>query len=478
MKITIIGTGYVGLVTAACLAEMGNHVFCLDIDRAKIDLLNSGGLPIYEPGLKEMIERNTVSRRLTFSTDIVASVAHGSVQLIAVDTPPDKDGSADLQNVLTVARNIGRYMSDFKVVVNKSTVPVGTADKVTSVIREELANRFVNTAKKEIQRPTFTVVSNPEFLKVGSAVEDFRRPHRIVVGADGTPFGLQALATMRELYAPFISSHESIIVMDVKSAEFTKYAANVMLATRISLMNELANLSELVGADIELVRQGIGSDPRIGFNFLYAGIGYGGSCLPKDVMALIQTGRENRHKLRLLEAVEAINEEQQHVLVHKVFARYGQNLTGMILTVWGLAFKPNTTSMSHAPSRIFISAMLKAGARIHAHDPVAEDEARRILALDLADAPALLEKIQFMENPMDALRGADALIVITEWDDYRSPNWAALKTAMKSKVIFDGRNTFDLSQIKSQGIEYHGIGRYANTPALRAYGNLQNSSAS
>ncbi len=400
MNITIIGTGYVGLVTGACLADLGNNVFCLDVDQAKIDLLNSGGVPIYEPGLKEVIERNVEAGRLTFSTDVAASVAHGSVQFIAVGTPPDEDGSADLQYVLAAAHNIGRHMNDFKVVVDKSTVPVGTADKVGAAISQELAQRFPLSASPLL--PTFSVVSNPEFLKEGAAVEDF---------------------------------------------------------TRISFMNELANLAEQVGADIELVRQGIGSDPRIGYSFLYAGTGYGGSCFPKDVQALIRTGREHGLTLRMLEAVEAVNHDQKQVLVQKVFARYGRDLSGKTFALWGLAFKPNTNDMRDAPSRVIISALLRAGARIQAHDPVAEDEARRVLALDLADAPALLEKLQFIDKPMEAVQGADALIIVTEWKAYRSPNWTALKTAMKSTVIFDGRNLYEPRDLKSQGIEYHGIGR-------------------
>lgn len=460
MNITIIGTGYVGLVTGACLADLGNHVFCLDVDQDKIDLLNSGGVPIYEPGLKEVIERNLEAGRLTFSTDVAASVAHGSVQFIAVGTPSDEDGSADLQYVLAAARNIGRHMNDFKVVVDKSTVPVGTANKVTAAINAELTSRFVISAKG-IQEftPTFSVVSNPEFLKEGAAIEDFTRPDRIVLGVADDAAGQQALATMRQLYAPFNRNHERSRVMDVKSAEFTKYAANAMLATRISFMNELANLAEQVGADIELVRQGIGSDPRIGYSFLYAGTGYGGSCFPKDVQALIRTGREHGLTLRMLEAVEAVNHDQKQVLVQKVFAHYGSDLTGKTFALWGLAFKPNTNDMRDAPSRVVISALLRAGAHIQAHDPVAEDEARRVLALDLADAPALLEKLQFVAKPMEAVQGADALIIVTEWKAYRSPSWSSLKTAMKATVIFDGRNLYEPSDIKSHEIQYHGIGR-------------------
>ena len=454
MNITIIGTGYVGLVTGACLADLGNNVFCLDVDQAKIDMLNSGQVPIYEPGLKEVIERNVDAGRLSFSTDVAASVAHGHVQFIAVGTPPDEDGSADLQYVLAAARNIGRYMAADKVVVDKSTVPVGTADKVSAAIKAELAARALPGSA-----PAFSVVSNPEFLKEGAAVEDFTRPDRIVLGVAADAAGQQALAVMRQLYAPFNRNHERTRVMDVKSAEFTKYAANAMLATRISFMNELANLADEVGADIELVRQGIGSDPRIGYSFLYAGTGYGGSCFPKDVQALGRTAREYGQTLRLLEAVEAVNNDQKHVLVNKVFARYGRDLSGKTFALWGLAFKPNTNDMRDAPSRVVIGALLRAGACIKAHDPVAVDETRRVLALDFADAPELLAQIEFSTKPMDALQGADALIIATEWKAYRSPNWAALKSAMKAPVIFDGRNLYEPQALQLLGVHYLAIGR-------------------
>jgi UDPglucose 6-dehydrogenase len=453
MNVTIIGTGYVGLVTGACLADLGNNVFCLDVDKAKVDLLNSGGVPIYEPGLKDVIERNVEAGRLTFSTDVAASVAHGSVQFIAVGTPPDEDGSADLQYVLGAARNIGRHMTDFKVVVDKSTVPVGTADKVAAIIRAELAQRGLSPT------PAFTIVSNPEFLKEGAAVEDFTRPDRIVLGVDEDAAGQQALATMRQLYAPFNRNHERTRVMDVRSAEFTKYAANAMLATRISFMNELANLADKVGADIELVRQGIGSDPRIGYSFLYAGVGYGGSCFPKDVQALARTAREYGQTLRVLEAVEAANEQQKQVLVNKVVARFSRKLEGKTFAVWGLAFKPNTNDMRGAPSRVLIEFLVRAGATVVAHDPVAADEARRVLALDVADAPALLDRVRFVNKPMEAIKGADALLVVTEWKAYRSPNWTALLAAMKSAVVFDGRNLYEPYLMKDLGIEHVAIGR-------------------
>jgi len=490
MNITIIGTGYVGLVTGACLADLGNNVFCLDLDQTKVDLLNSGGVPIYEPGLKEIIERNIEAARLTFSTDVAASVAHASVQFIAVGTPSDQDGSADLQYVLAAARNIGRHMNDFKVVVDKSTVPVGTADKVSAAIKAELAARaqdglprrsaprndeggaviasearqstppsVIASEARQSMPPAFSIVSNPEFLKEGAAVEDFTRPDRIVLGVADDAAGLQALAVMRQLYAPLNRNHERTRVMDVKSAEFTKYAANAMLATRISFMNELANLADKVGADIELVRQGIGSDPRIGYSFLYAGTGYGGSCFPKDVQALARTAREHGQTLRVLEAVEAVNRDQKHVIVNKILARYGQDLSGRTFALWGLAFKPNTDDMRDAPSRIVIAALVRAGASVIAHDPVAMAEARRVLALDLADAPHLLAQVRYADKPMDALQGADALVIMTEWKAYRSPNLGAMKAAMKTPAIFDGRNLYDPELMSDAGFQYSGIGR-------------------
>jgi len=454
MNITIIGTGYVGLVTGACLADIGNNVFCLDVDARKIATLNSGGIPIYEPGLAEVVEANVAANRLSFSTDIEAAVAHGDVQFIAVGTPPDEDGSADLQYVLAAARNIGRYMNGFKVVVDKSTVPVGTADRVSAVIQEELDKR----GRSDLR---FSVVSNPEFLKEGAAVEDFMRPDRIVIGHADDEDGREALARMRRLYAPFNRNHERTRVMDVRSAEFTKYAANAMLATRISFMNELANLADRVGADIEAVRQGIGSDPRIGYSFLYAGTGYGGSCFPKDIQALARTAREHGQALRVLEAVEAVNEDQKRVLTNKVLARFGHDLSGRTFALWGLAFKPNTDDMREAPSRVVLDVLLRAGARVVAHDPIAVEETRRVLQLDFADAPQLLEHISFAsaKDPMEVLAGADALIIVTEWKAYRSPNLERLKALMKSPVVFDGRNLYEPATMKSAGIIYQGIGR-------------------
>jgi UDPglucose 6-dehydrogenase len=458
MNVTIIGSGYVGLVTGACLADLGNNVFCLDLDAEKIAMLNRGVVPIYEPGLGELIERNVEAGRLIFSTDVEASVAHGTVQFIAVGTPPDEDGSADLKYVLAAAENIGKHMTGFKVIVDKSTVPVGTAEKVSAVIEKALDRRFSGNSD---ERPSFSVVSNPEFLKEGAAVEDFTRPDRIVLGVNSDEEGQRALALMRQLYAPFNRNHERTRVMDVRSAEFTKYAANAMLATRISFMNELANLADKVGADIELVRQGIGSDPRIGYSFLYAGTGYGGSCFPKDVQALIRTAAENRQELKILHAVEEVNASQKRVLIEKVFARYGKDLTGKTFALWGLAFKPNTDDMRDAPSRVIVSELLKAGARIVAHDPVASKEAQRVLKLDLAKLPNLLENFEIVSKPMEAVVGVDALLIATEWKMYRSPNWTAVKEAMKASVIFDGRNLYEPEMMKAEGISYFAIGREA-----------------
>ena len=457
MKITIIGTGYVGLVTGACLAELGNQVFCLDVDQSKIDILNNGGIPIHEPGLAELVARNRAAKRLTFSTDIAASVAHGDVQFIAVGTPPDEDGSADLQYVVAAARNIGRYMTGFKVVVDKSTVPVGTADKVSAAINTALQERDVQAS--------FSVVSNPEFLKEGAAVEDFMRPDRIVIGCDGTPAGLQAQAQMKKLYAPFNRHHERTLWMDVRSAEFTKYAANAMLATRISFMNEMANLADRVGADIEAVRQGIGSDPRIGYSFLYAGCGYGGSCFPKDVQALERTAREYDQDLLILRAVEAVNNNQKYVLGKKIVARFGADLKGKSFALWGLAFKPNTDDMREASARVLLGELIGRGASVAVYDPVAMAEAKRVLALDFAGKPEQLARIRFCDSALEALEGADALAIVTEWKTFRSPDFEQLKQLLKSPVIFDGRNLYEPQVMSDAGFEYHGIGRSVLTRA-------------
>ena len=442
MKITMVGAGYVGLVTGACLAEMGNHVVCVDVDARKIEMLQRGEIPIHEPGLDAVVRRNAAAGRLQFTTDTAAAVSHGTLQFIGVGTPPDDDGSADLQYVLAAAQNIGRHMTDYKVIVDKSTVPVGTADKVRDAVQAQLAERGVAVG--------FAVVSNPEFLKEGSAVDDFMRPDRIIVGADDE----RATLLMRAVYAPFMRNRDKLIVMDVRSAEFTKYAANSMLATRISFMNELALLAERVGADIELVRKGIGSDPRIGSHFLYAGAGYGGSCFPKDVKALIHTGEQNGLRLGVLQAVEAANERQKHVLVDRVVARFGEDLSGRIFAIWGLAFKPNTDDMRHAPSRVVITELARRGAAIRAYDPVAMPEALRVLG----DIPTL----SFVDSPPAALRGADALLIITEWKEFRTPDFDVIKAMLKQPVIFDGRNLYDPSVMKLFGIDYSGIGRAAS----------------
>ena len=439
MKISVIGTGYVGLVSGTCLADVGNDVLCLDLDANKIRILEEGGIPIFEPGLEAMVKRNVAAGRLRFTTDVAAAVEHGVLQFIAVGTPPDEDGSADLQYVVAAARNIGRHMTDYKVVVDKSTVPVGTADKVRAAIAEELARRGAEVP--------FSVVSNPEFLKEGAAVEDFMKPDRIVVGADDP----RAVEAMRELYAPFQRNHDRLLVMDVRSAELTKYAANAMLATRISFMNELANLAEALGADIELVRKGIGSDPRIGFHFLYPGVGYGGSCFPKDVQALIRTAAEAGHDLKVLGAVEAANEVQKGVLGRKITQRLGADLSGRTIALWGLAFKPNTDDMREAPSLMLIAELLARGATIVAYDPVAVHEARRILG----DNP----RIRYAQSPMDALEGADVLAIVTEWKEFRSPDFTAMKAKLKEGVVFDGRNLYDPAAPRRAGLEYFAIGR-------------------
>jgi UDPglucose 6-dehydrogenase len=440
MKITVIGTGYVGLVSGACLADVGNDVLCLDLDAAKIRILEEGGIPIHEPGLLDIVRNNVAAGRLKFTTDIARAVVHGTIQFIAVGTPPDEDGSADLQYVLAAARNIGLHMSDYKVVVDKSTVPVGTGDKVKQAIAETLAKRGVAIP--------YAVVSNPEFLKEGAAVEDFMRPDRIVVGADDE----QAVQLMRALYAPFQRNHERLIIMDVRSAELTKYAANAMLATRISFMNELANLAERLGADIEMVRQGIGSDPRIGFHFLYPGCGYGGSCFPKDVQALQRTARsEAGIDLKVLDAVEAANDAQKHVLARKIKARFGAELSGRRFALWGLAFKPNTDDMREAPSRYLITDLLAAGATVVAHDPVATDEARRIYGAE--------PRLSYAATPQAALAGADALVIATEWKVFRSPDFDAMRQALKQPVIFDGRNLYEPREMGSRAFEYLPIGR-------------------
>jgi len=432
MKITIVGTGYVGLVSGACLADMGNQVLCLDVDATKVKLLNSGQVPIYEPGLEPIVKRNRNAGRLSFSTDVAAGVAHGVLQLIAVGTPPGEDGSADLQHVLDAARAIGRHMDDYRVVVNKSTVPVGTADKVQEEIRKEL--------KKRGKQIPFSVVSNPEFLKEGAAVEDFLRPDRIIIGSGDE----RATALLRELYAPFQRNHERVIHMSVRSAELAKYAANAMLATRISFMNELANLAEALGADIEEVRKGIGSDPRIGTHFLYPGAGFGGSCFPKDVKALQRIASDAGRELHVVAAVERANEAQKHLLGDKIKARFGQSLKGRRIAIWGLAFKPNTDDMREAPSLTLIADLLAAGAEVRAYDPVAKP---------------VIERLFIAKSATEALQGCDALAIVTEWAEFRAPDFPTLKKTLKTPAIFDGRNLYDPAMVRALGFEYFPIGR-------------------
>ena len=434
MKVSVVGTGYVGLVTGACLADMGNHVFCLDVDDAKVAALNAGRVPVYEPGLEPVVKRNRDARRLSFSTDAAASVAHGVLQLIAVGTPPGEDGSADLQHVLAAARAIGRHMGDYRVVVNKSTVPVGTADKVEEEIKKEL--------KKRGKQIPFSVVSNPEFLKEGAAVEDFKRPDRIIVGSGDE----RATALLRELYTPFQRNHNRLMLMSVRSAELTKYAANAMLATRISFMNELANLAEVLGADIEEVRRGIGADPRIGTHFLYPGAGFGGSCFPKDVKALQRSAEVAGRKLRVVAAVEQANEAQKHLLGDKIKARFGKDLKGKRFAIWGLAFKPNTDDMREAPSLTLIADLLAAGAQVCAYDPVARPE---------------LSGVEMANSAAEALKDCDALAIVTEWAEFRSPDFSDLKKTLKTPAIFDGRNLYDSATVRSLGFEYFSVGRKA-----------------
>ena len=446
MKITVIGSGYVGLVSGACLADLGNDVLCLDVDPRKIELLNNGGVPIYEPGLDEVIKRNIAAGRLRFTTDVAASVAHGLVQMIAVGTPSEEDGSADLQYVIAAARSIARHMTEYKVIVDKSTVPVGTADKVRQAMQEELDQRSFDP-QSSLLAPEFSMVSNPEFLKEGAAIDDFNRPDRIVIGAEDDA----AIKIMKEMYAPFQRNHERLMVMDIRSAELTKYAANAMLATRISFMNELANLAERVGADIEHVRKGIGSDLRIGYSFLYAGCGYGGSCFPKDVRALQHTSAEYGLPLKVLEAVEQVNNAQKSVMLTKITKRFGNDLTGKHFALWGLAFKPGTDDMREASSRVLMEGLWAGGATVTAFDPAAMKETQHIYG-ERAD-------LSYADNAKNALHDADALIIVTEWKAFKSPDFGIIKARLKQPVIFDGRNLFEPVDMKALGFEYFGIGR-------------------
>ncbi|WP_295718569.1 UDP-glucose/GDP-mannose dehydrogenase family protein [uncultured Halovibrio sp.] len=442
MRITIFGTGYVGLVTGACLAEVGHHVMCMDVDQAKIDRLREGIIPIYEPGLEPIVAHNTAAGRLQFTTDVVEAVDYGELQFIAVGTPSDEDGSADLKYVLAVAGSIGEHMNDYKVVIDKSTVPVGTADKVREAVRGKLLERSADI--------DFDVISNPEFLKEGAAVDDFMKPDRIIVGTDSD----RPQELLRELYYPFNRNHERVIFMDVRSAELTKYAANAMLATKISFMNEVANLAERLGADIEHVRRGMGSDPRIGYHFIYPGCGYGGSCFPKDVKALAWTAREYDYEARLLDAVEAVNSAQKHVLFDKVSHYYGGDLAGKTVALWGLSFKPKTDDMREAPSRVLMEKLWAAGASVQAFDPEAMEETQRIYP----DQPGL----QLCGTKEQALKGADCLVICTEWKEFRSPDFAQIAAAIRSPVVFDGRNLYDEKMLGRHGLSYYAIGRGLN----------------
>src|SRR5262245_30655162 len=441
MRVTIFGSGYVGLVTGACLAEAGNHVICVDVDAGKIDRLNAGEVPIHEPGLDALIKRNAEAGRLEFTTDAAKGVDHGLFQIIAVGTPPDEDGSADLRYVLAAARTIATHMDRYAIVITKSTVPVGTADKVRRQIETTLKERNAS--------PEFDVVSNPEFLKEGAAIQDFMKPDRVVIGTDNP----RTTELMRALYEPFTRQHDRFIVMDIRSSELTKYAANAMLATKISFMNELANIAERVGADIEKVRVGIGSDPRIGYSFIYPGAGYGGSCFPKDVQALVRSAREVGHQPEILAAVEAVNNRQKQVLVDKIRRHFGKELKGRTIALWGLAFKPNTDDMREAPSRTIIDLLTREGAKVRAYDPVAGAEAQRIYAgrTDL----------RLCKNSYEAAEGSDALAIVTEWQEFRSPDFERLKQLLKSPVVFDGRNLYDPGMVGRFGLTYYAIGRGA-----------------
>ncbi|MEO7067514.1 MAG: UDP-glucose/GDP-mannose dehydrogenase family protein [Rhodanobacter sp.] len=449
MEVTIFGTGYVGLVTGACLAEMGNRVICVDIDADKVARLERGEIPIYEPGLEQVVTRNHASGQLAFTVDPVPAIAHAQIVFIAVGTPPDEDGSADLQYVLAVARTIGRHIDRYTVVVNKSTVPVGTADRVREAISAELVTRNVVVE--------FDVVSNPEFLKEGDAVNDCLRPDRIVVGSSSA----RAIEVLRKLYAPFNRNHDRMVVMDERSAELTKYAANAMLATKISFMNEIANIAERVGADVELVRHGIGADPRIGYHFIYPGAGYGGSCFPKDVQALERAARGVGYEARLLGAVEAVNHDQKIKLFELISRHFGGSLEGKTIALWGLAFKPNTDDMREAPSRRLAEALWQAGAKVRAYDPEASEEARRIFG-DRAD-------LVLCDQPYQALEGADSLAIVTEWKVFRSPDFGTICTALKEPAIFDGRNLYDPATVEAAGIAYYGIGRGRSLAARDSY---------
>ena len=452
MKITIVGAGYVGLVSAACFAELGNQVLCVERDAARVERLKNAEVPIFEPGLSELIAKNLAAGRLVFTTEMKAGVRHADLLFIAVGTPPKGDSSADTSQVLAVAEQIGEHLSRFLVVVDKSTVPVGTADKVRETIARTLKKR-TDLARKA---PDFAVVSNPEFLKEGAAVEDFMRPDRVVIGVSDDAAGRKAETLLRQAYAPFNRNRERLIVMDVKSAELTKYAANALLATKISFMNDMANLADALGADIEQVRKGIGSDRRIGYDFIYAGLGYGGSCFPKDVAAICHTAREAGERMRVVEAVRAVNEGQKERFVDRVIAHFGGSLKGRTIAVWGLTFKPATDDVREAPSRHIVRKLIAAGAKVQAHDPQVKSLEQLMPAENVARLKA---GIEFVNDPMEAAKGADALLIATEWKVYRSPDFAALKKLLKKPVIFDGRNLFEPADMKRLGFQYQGVGR-------------------
>jgi len=441
MKVTIFGTGYVGLVTGTCLAEVGNDVLCVDVDKAKIDMLNSGGIPIYEPGLEDLVVKNRKHGKLNFTTDIERGVKHGLFQFIAVGTPPDEDGSADLQYVLSVAESVGRHMGEYRVIIDKSTVPVGTADRVTQKVQDMLDERGVNL--------DFDVVSNPEFLKEGAAIDDFMKPDRIIVGTNN----VRTAELLKALYAPFNRNHDRLLVMDIRSAELAKYAANAMLATKISFMNELSNIAELTGADIEQVRLGIGSDPRIGYHFIYPGAGYGGSCFPKDVRALERTAKSFGYQARLLASVEEVNFDQKKVLANKIIGHFNGDLKGRTFAMWGLSFKPNTDDMREASSRVVMEMLWDRGARVRAFDPQAMHETQRIYGAR--------DDLELVDSLEDTISDVDGLIVMTEWNDFRSPDFAELKQKMKAPLIFDGRNIYNPDLLQELGFVYYSIGRQA-----------------
>ena len=452
MRVTVIGSGYVGLVTGACLSDLGFKVVCLDKDENKTKLLQAGEVPIYEPGLKELLTRNRIDGRIRFTTNVQEAVDHGDILFIAVGTPPAEDGSADLTHVLSVASMIGRNMKDFKLVVNKSTVPVGTADRVRSAVAHELMQRGMPIEM-------FDVVSNPEFLKEGAAIDDFMRPDRIVVGIDDGIHHEKSQRMMGDLYASFNRHHSRTVWMDVRSAELTKYAANAMLATRISFMNEIANLADALGADVDQVRRGVGADTRIGYSFLYAGCGYGGSCFPKDTQALVRIAQAHDQQMHVVSATEQVNERQKMRLVERLLARMGDDLSGRKIAIWGLAFKPNTDDMREAPSRVVIKRLLEQGAQVAAYDPVAGHEAMVALKLDCAGAEGLLSNFTLAVHDMDALQDADALMILTEWKNFHNPDFQAIKLSMRTPYILDGRNLYNPDALADLGIAYQGIGR-------------------